>query len=642
MALKTLTEVFSQSFFRIPDYQRGYCWNENELNDLWIDLERLRSDALHFTGTIILQNLNRDEINDDVERWIEEIDLDFFFFDETEQKWNIKLPNQRIYKPYYIVDGQQRLTTLVILLKCIAEQLKEIGKVNLAKEVEQLFIFEEYQQNKLYFFGYEKDIPCHQWMIDKIYNSEVENPEPESYYTHKLDFAKSFFRNKLRENDDFKFIESLYSKICNQLKFHIYELDKGINVSMVFETLNNRGKSLSTLEILKNRLVYLVDQIHPNHSAELRRAIVLAWQEIYQNLGSDAKLLDDDEFLRAHWIVYFSDLHKENFTNEKFKQYKSYLLDTFFVFDNYRNLTIDKIKGYLNSISEASKYWIKIKNPTNEKVDNTTVNFWQQKINTLKKDGGGFFEPIILASYLVSDITVNQRVELLKGIEEYIYVVFSICNFRSNYSREHFYKMASEFYFKGSQFLDNVLTEIHNKKQNSYSDDRFHTNIHDNPQNTEAFKSWKGLDYLLVEYEYNLSNEIKDGNFKQIFPNPKENNVNGWGNVVLNYGETNLQKLHESLGNQFFRSKNQNQTPANYTLFLNRLNLSKNLFASEIELTQRCPDDFTDYDIFHRGERLIDFMEKRWGFQMASNSVKKILLPKFTFNQNQNEVNNFM
>ena len=94
----TIDELLAKRLFRIPDYQRAYSWNKRQRDDLFNDIRKLREsndpERTHFLATIVLMKTSeREEVGPD----------EFVVFD--------------------IVDGQQRLTTLVILLKAITKQL---------------------------------------------------------------------------------------------------------------------------------------------------------------------------------------------------------------------------------------------------------------------------------------------------------------------------------------------------------------------------------------------------------------------------------------------------------------------------------------------------------------------------------------
>src|SRR5947209_5735315 len=88
--------LLGNRLFRIPDYQRAYAWGSRQREDLFKDiLEVRRSDREHFMATVValareIRNIGADE-----------------------------------YRTVELVDGQQRVTTLVILLKAIEKQLDD-------------------------------------------------------------------------------------------------------------------------------------------------------------------------------------------------------------------------------------------------------------------------------------------------------------------------------------------------------------------------------------------------------------------------------------------------------------------------------------------------------------------------------------
>ena len=96
---------------------------------------------------------------------------------------------------------------------------------------------------------------------------------------------------------------------------------------IAFETMNNRGKRLSNLELLKNRLIYLTTLFKKDDEAvkrKIREDINDTWKEIYGYLGKNKERpLSDDEFLQAHWIIYFgyTRTNQDNYTNFLLKKY---------------------------------------------------------------------------------------------------------------------------------------------------------------------------------------------------------------------------------------------------------------------------------------------------------------------------------
>src|SRR5690606_10791571 len=103
--------------------------------------------------------------------------------------------------------------------------------------------------------------------------------------------------------------------LLHGLLFNVVEVDPTqFNIHVAFESINHRGKQLTQLELLKNRLIYVTAVIgrHNVHqegcpsSEKLRENVNSTWNDIYRWLGRQGKTaLDEDEFLRAHTIMYF-------------------------------------------------------------------------------------------------------------------------------------------------------------------------------------------------------------------------------------------------------------------------------------------------------------------------------------------------
>ena len=188
--------------------------------------------------------------------------------------------------------------------------------------------------------------------------------------------------------------EELFIKLTRQMQFIKYEINKNFDVNVAFETMNNRGKKLTNLELLKNRLIYLVS-IMPNEPNDKRshrknaitKLINDRWGTIYEWLGRDKnKQLSDDDFLRNHWILYFG------YSRNKSNEYVRYLLNTYFTvesalgkpllnvdvdsqdeteelddsydyenietpLENSERLTLDDIEKYATDLAFVSKEW---------------------------------------------------------------------------------------------------------------------------------------------------------------------------------------------------------------------------------------------------------------------------------------------
>ena len=116
--LQSLSVLFQNRLFRIPDYQRGYAWRHEQLADFWEDLINLHEDRYHYTGLLSLKAVGKS----DVKSW-------------GGDEWLLDIG----YKPFHVVDGQQRLTTFSILMNEIVSFVKRLPE-NADKPDEGVFL----------------------------------------------------------------------------------------------------------------------------------------------------------------------------------------------------------------------------------------------------------------------------------------------------------------------------------------------------------------------------------------------------------------------------------------------------------------------------------------------------------------------
>ncbi|MGN0153944.1 MAG: DUF262 domain-containing protein, partial [Lachnospiraceae bacterium] len=322
--LQSLSLLFQNRLFRIPDYQRGYAWQQSQLIDFWDDLINLQEGRYHYTGLLSLKVLKGTE----TKNW----GSDLWMLDKG-------------FKACHIVDGQQRLTTFIILLNEVVEFAREknsdkndyeivLGYDTLKSVVEKYICQHRPPNNQIttYLFGYEVDNPSADYLRYRIFNEPFAGTVAETYYTKNLKFAKSFFRKNLSalyDTEGMEGLSDLYLKLTLRLMFNIHEIEDDYDVFVAFETMNHRGKNLTNLELLKNRLIYLTtlypdDKFDEIDKDNLRTQINDAWKEVYYQLGRNDKApLSDDEFLRAHWISYFK------YSRRKGDDYIHFLLNKF-------------------------------------------------------------------------------------------------------------------------------------------------------------------------------------------------------------------------------------------------------------------------------------------------------------------------
>ena len=296
---ESLNSIFTNKIFRIPDFQRGYAWQQEHLKDFWEDLVNLSDGRFHYTGVLTLKQIQKID-KSDKEHWLVE---------------------DHAYNLYHIVDGQQRLTTFVIFLQAFVGFVKGLPE-NTNKSDDSIYIsgsisvanvLEKYlfrikptgDKYRTYKFGYTIDNPSDNYLRHKILGESGGGLMQETFYTLNLSNAKQYFTKQFEElhrQEGMPGLAHIYKKLTESFLFNEYIIADEFDVFVAFETMNNRGKKLSNLELLKNRLIYLTtlysdEELDESDRQSLRDTINDAWKEVYYQLGRNkTKPLNDDDF----------------------------------------------------------------------------------------------------------------------------------------------------------------------------------------------------------------------------------------------------------------------------------------------------------------------------------------------------------
>ena len=280
------TIIGSNKKFIVPKFQRDYSWSTEQWDDLWLDIESMISnnEGDHYMGYLVLQT------NDD--------------------------------KNHQIIDGQQRLTTIMILIlasmKCIDNFIRQ--GIDLEDNKKRLASL------KLLYVGKEDPVSLD---YDNILVLNRHNNQYYKDYIVKLDNSQvrglsiseklmkscfSFYIDKL--NGKFssgKEYAGYIQLIADSLYFTKIVVSDDLNAFKVFETLNARGVQLSSSDLLKNYLFSLVDYSGAHASR------VDALEQKWAKLNDIVKTEKLPEFLRYYW----NSKHKSIRSNAVFKTIRS-------------------------------------------------------------------------------------------------------------------------------------------------------------------------------------------------------------------------------------------------------------------------------------------------------------------------------
>lgn len=596
--LETLSELFNDKVFRIPDYQRGYAWGKHQINDFWSDLNNLDDDRIHYTGMITVEK------KDDY---------------------------------YHVIDGQQRLTTIMILIKVILDNFDNDDWIEDKEKSDYVkkFLFRKMGKtgkNIKVIFGYDKDNPSDCYFKTKILdleNTKCDSEASETLYTKNLQIAKDLFIEKVEKlsKDD---LEILFKKVIKQLKFNFYEIDDELDEFITFETMNNRGKPLTTLELLKNRLIYLTTLLKGHDDEEinkLREDINNAWKTIYEYLGKNPhKIINDDNFLKDHWIMYFT------YDRGRANVEKDFLLNKHFTQQRILNKLInyDDIEEYVLNIQKSIIEYYYIENP-NESSYDEQIKKWLSKLNRV---GFSAFKPLIMA-ILVEKSKNDKILNILELSERYTFLVFTVSSRRGDTGNNRIYGYANDFFT--NKDINNLIKNIESEL---LDDDgiykwvdlkAFENTINNHFKDDKGWYSWKGLKYLLYEYELSLQEkakgetklqweEINKDSIEHIYPQTPIDEC--WISKFSSLNKKEKYRNLHSLGNLVLLSTSKNSSLKN-----NCFKVKKNVFSlgsySQIEVSKN--SSWTPYKIKQRGRKILNFLSYRWDIKIEKSIIKELI-----------------
>lgn len=674
--LLNIYRLFDDRFYRIPDYQRGYAWDEKNLNDFWDDLISINNHE-HYTGVLTLKNLSKEDLAK-----------------SCSEDGNINYENNILSKIkgeiYEVVDGQQRLTTIIILLKVILDfvEEKQFSKTNevilLDKEdetsdiklIKSRFLYKVNPELgfKIYKFNYSINDRAYEFFKSKIMDEEECVEIDNNFYTRNLKYAKEFFKNKLDElyasevNIESKeqCIRKIYENVVYKLKFNEYILDKDFDVNVAFESMNNRGKELSNLELLKNRLMYL-NTIISNDGVTyqcIKDEINKAWAEIYYQLGRNPNMpLKDDEYLKNHWIVYFG------YSRTKGDDYKVFLFDkqftrhplvNNFIYNDIKDeedmledidfncneklkpLTPKLIFSYVSNLKNFSKYWYYLYFP--EECPFIT-NEIRMKLTDLGILGFMYFKPLIMVALKLLDkkqCSANEILILLQSIERFIFLMFRLSKFSQSYASSIFYGFAKTLFYEEITIQD-IIKELDTKIQNDFRTEDFV----DNMVKRKNYCTWNGLEYFLYCYEnyirnekreskldYNLFNPIaKTVSVEHILPQNSEDIY--WQQKFNGIPEERLEILKNSLGNLLLLSKRINSSLQHYSFDVKKSTIKDENTGKTIrtgysegsysEQEVALKPEWNENEINSRTKKLLEFLERNWDIKFTEEEFSKLM-----------------
>lgn len=569
MAIKpeyySLIKVLESRLFGIPEYQRAYSWQKQQRKELFEDINKIMESSdtsrHHFMATIVcLQTDETEEIGTD-----ELVRLD-------------------------IVDGQQRLTTLIILLKAIAlylekssdeKDIAEAKKLNdlIVKDGGRLILLQTNHVSKIMFSEY-------------LTNGTM--PAPTDLTTlAELNLFQAFSEcEKYVESfNSSEAVLNLLKTVKNRLDFIFYVLEDAGAVYTVFEVLNSRGLAVAWLDKCKSKLMGVIFEKCSESSARDKMIILHdIWSKIYSVIGK--RVVPDNEVLATAATLYYQEgtLGKPLSVERSVECFTDIaLLDP--------EKTIEISKWILDVAKALSKLY---SNPRLRAVTDI-----------------GHARILAVAIELASHLTELERKEVLDKWEKVTFMIFGL-------HRKDSRTRVGDYIRVARKISQNAIPKVEALEEIGLIADRF--SVEDAIESIMG-ENWYGtydndLKYLLYRYEEYLAQEqgedISEDIWEKIWSNsaattiehihPKTYDSKWEGKIGKNQEE--IDKYVHTLGNLILLPPGVN-SKAGQKIFGEKKEIYKSyhlLMMNEI----LDKDDWSKNEIVDREEKLLEFVEKTW------------------------------
>lgn len=551
--------------YRIPRFQRDYSWTEEEWEDLWFDILGTLSEGgepAHYMGYLVLQS--KDE------------------------------------KSFDVIDGQQRLTTLTLLVLAVLKNLNRL--VEEGKNPDQNS--RRLEQIRNTYIGYLDPVT----LITRAKLTLNRNND-EYFQTNLLPLVKSLpirgFRAsvhslrkafewfekrvyeyaKTRDGDEGVELASLVETMSDRLFFTVISVTDELNAYKVFETLNARGVRLSSTDLLKN---YLFSILHKENQSPSHEMEVLEerWESIVSRLGSE-KFPD---FLRTHWnsrkpLVRHAEL---------FKKIRAEVKDRATVFELLRGMEED-IDTYLA-----------LTNPEASHLNRKFKDYAQQLRMFRVRQPFSF----LLAAHRALPEEAFKKV--LRGCVM-IAFRYNVIGAQPPGEQERVYDSATQ---KLNQHPTVSTPQLFEYLRAIYpQDSQFKVNFSEKIVRTTDSRNNKVLRYILCELERHYSGHDYDFesdtfNIEHVLPKHPES---GWEQFTDHEVEAMIYRI----GNMVLLAKGENKTIGNTTYNRKRPVLQ----ASEFGLTRKLAEtnaEWTPERIAKRQEKLAELATSIWRIDQLS------------------------
>ncbi|MGB4060172.1 MAG: DUF262 domain-containing protein [Burkholderiaceae bacterium] len=381
-------KILETNYYKIPRFQRPYSWDRDNIHDFWTDIHNHKPSEF-FIGSMVVY-----------------------------VKGNYR----------HIVDGQQRLTTITILLAALRDKFNSTHLESQAKGLQKLIERTNLDNDNEFVIQTSSSYPFFQQQIQNFGHQKNNTPPGEEEILLKdaydqlkqlIDFLVDKETTQAKKK---KALESIRDKLLS-LKAIYVEVDNEDDAYVIFETLNTRGKDLTSADLLKNHLAKQLRQSNAKNDT-----IAIEWKKIRDNIDSieisDIKL---DNFVYHFWLA------TKEFTTEKeiYKRAKIAIPDK-----ASANIFIEKLQDasetYKHIFMPSTRAW---------KMEELKIRRSLESLLTFRVRQPVPMILAIMQAYKLKQLTKKETERALSAIEFFHYSFTALTSQRSSGGISHMYAL---------------------------------------------------------------------------------------------------------------------------------------------------------------------------------------------------------
>lgn len=600
----SLDQLLAGRLLIVPDYQRDYAWGPRQLEEFVEDLDLMGSDKelrRHYTGTVVL-----------LER-------------EGTERFSRRGASLREAE---IVDGQQRLMTILLLLHHLANAIEK-EDVDLGRGIREDYVLVPLEDRsvvpKIRLAG-DADAFLRQYVLEE----RPAGPGPTKASHQRLQTASDYLRSfveTLAEAGQTELL-SLHRRLTQLLRFNRYEVESASEAGVIFETVNARGKDLTELELVKNYLMFAANWIGGGLGRDLSQLVNEVWSSIYENLMTAGltRAEDEEQLLRVHWHIDY-DYSVRSFLGAKSVKSRFAL----------RRFSADpegleaEISRFARSLRESSWAFCELKNPRMRQAFATYAPDQraraQRAVEKLRRAGNaGVYYPLLVAARIQA--SAGEFVALVDLCERHSFRLYRVLRVRSDTGSSQLARIGFDPHHRTDTPAD-AMERLRGELHHQASTERVRAAL----TAIADWYSWSGLKYFLYEWEAFLTKNkpiVEEwGTIEQL---PKQDTIEHilpqgeHGQWLVDFpDEREHEDLTHTLGNLMltfdnscYSNKEYDKKRGSELLPPGQCCYLRGRFEQERDLALRHAT-WTPEEVRERQNYLVDFALQRWGVELPTS-----------------------